>query len=864
VRRALRLDARPGAIGRLAANVAWAAGTWLAAVQCWFLPRSLGAAAGPGHEGGDPWVLRAGRDLRLALRRFRREPTFATFAVATLAFGIGANVSVFGFVNRYVIGRLDLPAAAALVRVYRQPKSTAFDIMSYPTYLDARDGAPGLDLAAHIVTTVAFGPDEANDQENLELVSGNYFRVLRLAPVLGRLLDPSDDVTEGAHPVVVIGEGFWRARFGGRPDVVGQRVRLNGAPYEIVGVAPASFRGTQGTSVADLWAPLMMQHQLRPRSNSLMTRGWAWLRTIGRLQDGVSRAQAQGAIERVAADINRRFPSERDPLVLTVVPATTLEEPDRRALLPYVTLALALTALLLVVTCANLAGLMQARVIVRQREAAIRQSLGAGRARVLAEWLVECFVLAIAGGAGGLLVARVATTGLARLAPPSVLPDAAGIAAPVDWRVTAFALGVSLLAALLVGLPPARRAAALDISSLLKDDAGTTSGGRRGLRLRRAMVVVQVATSAVLLVASGLLVVSLHNQRTFDPGFRTANLAGTFVSLSPAGLKGPAAAVFTQQALEHVRAIPGVVAADVVVNEPLTQDRDAQGFRIPGYTAPDGSTIVSIDENVVGAAYFKTLGLTFVRGGPWSATSPAPEVVVNETMAARFWPGRDPVGEPIELVGERMLTVAGVVRDSTYYDVGEAPRPFVYLPAELARPASYAIMARTSVAPESLLADLGAAITATNPRVHPAELMTFEALRSAQLYPARLVAWSASAFGAIALGLTAVAIFGVVATSVAMRTREIGIRMVLGAKPAAVLTGVIRESAGLAAIGAAAGLAGAVGLAGLLRQWLFGVERFDPTVYAAVVALLMVMTLIAASLPARRAAKIDPIKALRA
>jgi len=452
------------------------------------------------------------------------------------------------------------------------------------------------------------------------------------------------------------------------------------------------------------------------------------------------------------------------------------------------------------------------------------------------------------------------TAGIERL-PGRILPATNQVNVLLDWRVEAFAIAVSLVAALLVGLPAARRATALGLADVLKDETGTTSGGRRGLRLRRLTVLVQVTAAAVLLVGSGLLVTSLRNLRGFDTGFRSDHLAGMWLDLKRAHIPADGAEAFTTAMLARVRAVPGVVSADVVTNVPLTNNRDGLGFRIPGYVPDDGKPIVAIDTNVVGATYFSTMELGFVRGRTWAPGEVG--LVVNETAARRFWPGRDPIGQVMEVVGQATLPVSGVVHDSAYYQIGESPRPFVYLPAEVVKPIRYSLLARTSIRPEDALANVTEAVRSADRRVRPAEISTFEAMREGQLFPQRLLAGATLAFGVVALTLTAVGLFGVVSTSVAMRTREIGIRMALGARPDRVLVSILRESTGLVLLGAGIGLVTAYAAAGLLRQWLFGVSRFDTVIYLMVAVVLTVMTLIAAGVPARRAAGIDPVKALR-
>jgi predicted permease len=838
------------------------------AVECRqlrFVPSSI--HTGLRHRHGDHMLMTFVLDLRHAARRLVRQPLFAIVAVTTLGLGIGANVAVFSFVNAYLLAPLPVPAPRELVRVHGRERGNDFDIMSYPDYADARDGAPGIDLAVHVITRVAVGANDSNETRAVELVSGNYFRVMRLNPVAGRLLDARDDVAEGAHPVVVIGEALWRARYQASPAVIGQSIRLNAAPYEIVGVAPEGFRGTQGPLLADMWAPIMMQQQLRPRgpTNTLKNRGWGWLQAIGRLRQGTSVDQAQTALDRVAADLNQRFPSKSGPghLAYTVTPATTLDDADRRALEPFIALTFAFTALLLVVTCANLAGVMQARVLARQRELAIRQSLGAGRGRLVSEWLVDCLLLAGAGGLAGVLIGRATTLLLIRFKPPAQLVGNIELGAPIDWRVVGFAAAVSLLAAVLFGLAPGLRAAARQPLSLLKEEVGTTTGGRRGGRLRRAAVVIQVAASAVLLLASGLLAASLRNLQAFDPGFRTDHLVMVSVNLQRQRIPAAQADAFRVSALGHVRALPGVSAADVVTYAPLVPGVDRLGFRIPGFTPSDGSNSVAIDDTVVGAGYFNALGLSFVAGGTWPASGATPAVVINDTMAKHFWPDRDAIGRPVELIGRGTLTVVGVVHDSAYYSIGETPMPYVYLPAEMAQPMEYTMLARTTRPADELVLAVSRAMAEADPRVVPYDAMTFEESRQIPLYPRRLLTSAASTFSVVALLLTGVGLYGVVSTSVGQRTREIGVRVALGARSSQIQSRVLRESAALVALGALVGLAGGYELATALRQWLFGVAPFDLGVYAGVVVALGVIAILAAWVPARRAARVDPVVALR-
>ncbi len=541
-----------------------------------------------------------------------------------------------------------------------------------------------------------------------------------------------------------------------------------------------------------------------------------------------------------------------------------LPESTRRALAPYLDMTLAFTALLLLVTCANLAGVMQARVQAHRRELAIRQSLGAGGGRLATEQLIESAVIAVAGGLAGLGVARLTVAGLAAFQPAAQLFGTLRLDAPVDARVLAFAGALSIAAGLLFGLWPAMRAAAAQPLSLLKEEGATTAGGRRGTRMRRVAVVVQMTASVALLLVAGLFAASLRNMQQFDLGFRSDHLAMVRADLKfrrvPAEEHGP----YADALLTRAAAIPGVTSAAVVTDVPLGGDQDAYGYRIPGYTAPDGKTDVSIDTNIVSARYFDVLGLTFVRGHAWTHGGGfTPSLVVNETMATRFWADGNPLGKPVEFVGKGTLTVSGVVRNSVYHAIGEAPMPEVYLPAELAPQPEFVLIARTAVEPTAALPALQDAVTAADPRARVASATTFEELRRGPLSAHRIMATAAWTFGGLALFLSGLGLYGVVSASVGQRTREIGVRMALGARKVDVVVGVLRESAVLTLAGLAAGLAGGYQLAAALRSFLFGVSPFDVVVYAGVALLLAIVALGAAWLPARRAAAVDPVRALR-
>ena len=834
----------------------------LAAIECRGLAASRVRPAADGRS-SRRWVP-AGLVLRSAIRIFAREPALTAVVVITLALGTGANLAVFRLVNQFLLAPIAAAEPRDLVRVFGLSSRGATDVVSYPNYTDVRDRLTRLDLAAHAQPTARVGGVESGELRTVELVSDNFFRVLGRPAILGRLIDDRDRGPEGATPVVVVSETWWRTRLGSQPDVIGQAILINSTTFRIVGVAPRGFRGTYAARQVDLWAPLTMHDQVRPRGQRLAMRGWGWLSMIGRLRDGAGGAVAQAEVD-AAIETMRRGGSVDPAAVpgMSVQPAAAMSEADRRALVPAVTAIYALTCLLLLVTCANLAGLMQARLADRRRSLAVRRSLGATSGRVAGEWMTESMVLSVAGGGAGLGVAALLGWLLGALPIPAELVGDLSVQGPTDWRVLVYAVGLSLLTGLLVGLIPSIRAGRLDPNALLKGESGAVASGRHAMRGRRAAVFIQVAASVVLLVVAGLLTTGVGRQLSFDPGFETGRLAVLDVDLRRQGLARGEWAGATAAVLERLRALPGVIAAGISTHVPLELGQDRLGFVIPGFTPPDGRRYVSIDVCSVNATYFDALGAKFVQGGPWMPGSGAMGVVVNETAARTFWPSGDAVGNAIALVGGPSAIVSGVVRDTLYYEVGEAPRPFVFTPAEADPPASFIIIVRTAGEPRARLREFALALPAVDRRLAPSHIGTFEDLRAVPLFPARLLSAAALAFGGLAFFLTALGLYGVVATSVSQRTREIGVRMALGARPSTVVRGVVRDALAVTLAGALAGFGAAYAAAAPLSEWLYGVGRFDIAVYVMVAAATVAMALTAAALPARRAASVDPVQALR-
>ena len=819
--------------------------------------------SGPPYENRENRMRMWFRDLRHTVRQLARQPLFTMTAIATLALGTGANLTIFSFVNTFLIAPISVPKPDGLVRVYGVAEGTNRDVISYPDYLDARAAAKSLDLAAHAVTAARIGGGESLEVRTVELVTGNYFRALGLAPAAGRLIDERDAGGEGTQPVAVLAHGFWRSRFAGNPAAVGQTLDVNGVAFTIIGVAPASYRGTFNAHAVDLWTPLTMHQSVRPTANSLSRRGWGWLSMIGRLQGSADLSAARHDLEIAAADIRQRFPDHvTSKFGLDITAASGVNEADRTMMAPILGMAYAFTVLLMIVTCANLAGVMQARLAARRREMAIRQSLGAGRVRLAVEWMTECLCLAVVGGLAGLAVARLIGTVLTRVPLPLQLLGDLSFETALDWRLVTYGLGLSLVSGLIIGIAPAWRAGHMRAFELLKDESGTVTSGRRGSRLRRIGVLVQVTVSVVLLTAAGLLATALVRQQRLTPGFDTGGLGLSSFNLhreTPEARRD-----LIDRLLAAARSHPGVASADISTTVPLGLNRNRMGIAVPGYVGPDGRRISLTDFNTVGPAFFQTLGIPFVAGQPWSAQDARPlALVVNETFARRYWPSGNAVGQTVEIVGRGLVTVSGVVRNHAYYEIGEPPRSFIYMPAALEPPGSFTLYVRTRVDTAPVLKELKSQIAGIDARLAPYDVMTFDDLRRVPLFPARIVMWTAVAFGLIALLLTGVGLFGVVSTSVAQRSREFGVRIALGARPADILRGVLREAGVLVVIGAAGGIVIAWLSARVLESIVTGAGTFDPRVSVPIALALTVLAILAAWAPAARAATVDPVIALK-
>ena len=812
------------------------------------------------------------QDLRYGARGLRRSPGFTIVAAITLALGIGANSAIFSLVNALLLRPLPASAPEELVAVYTSDHSgPLYGSSSYLDYVDFRDRNQLLaGLVAYRPTPFNLSADAADGHSERvfgEVVSGNYFSVLGVVPAPGRGFLPSEDRVAGARAVAVVSHGLWQRRFGGDPGVIGSEVRLNGHPFTIVGVAPEGFTGLIRGLGADLWVPMMMHAQAVPGSDDLTQRGSRALFVIGRLAPGATIEQARARFGAIAADLHAGFRDlwtdvRGEPRAITVVPESGARvfPQAREPVVIFMALLMTVVGLVLLIACASVANLLLARASARRREMAVRSALGAGRARLVRQLLTESLLLGLLGGAGGLLLALWGTQLLMAFEPPVPVPVALDL--DIDWRVIGFTTALALATSMLVGLAPALAASRPDLASALRDDAG--AGGSHGGRFRRSLVVAQVTLSLVLLVGAGLFLRSLQSAAAIPLGFDPSGVLTMSVDLQLQGFGEAREREFQRALLERVRALPGVTAASLAVELPLgLMGGTRRGITIDGYAAQAGED-TEVSTTTVAPGYFEAMRIPLLRGRTFDdrdAPGAPGAVIVNQAFARRYWPGQDPLGKTIRM-GDGALAVVGLVADGKYVTLGEEPRPFFYLPLLQDHASSATLIARAGD-PVAALASVREVVRGLDRDLPVHDVKTLTDHLSLSLLPARLAAAVLGVIGLVALGLAGLGLYGVITYSVAQRTREIGLRVALGARRRDVVRLIVGQGMKLTAIGLLLGLVLAGAAARALSSLLYGVSPGDPATFAGVTALLAGVALLACYLPARRAARVEPMTALR-
>jgi predicted permease len=805
------------------------------------------------------------QDIRYGLRMIVKAPAFTVLAMLALALGVCANTTIFSFINGLILRPLTgIRDPERVVAVYTSDYSSGlYGASSYPDYLDFRNQADAFEGLAAYEQTVLNATGET-DAERLGgiFVTGNYFDVLGVNAQLGRTLQVSDEQPSNQTPVV-ISDGLWRRRFGANPSIIGQTLRLNATPYTIVGVTDPSFRGLRLGPPPEFWLPITTTSD-----SATSYRGDRSLELTGRLKRGVTPAQAQTQLTTIAARLAQAYPEtnlgtlERpnEPRPITVLRESRVQPSAQVGLWRVSSLLFAVVGLVLLIACANVANLLLARASARRREIAVRLALGASRRRLIRQLLTESLLLALLGGALGLILTQWTVRMLPGFFPPN---GANGLDLSVDWRVLVFTLSVTILTGVLFGLAPALQATRLNLLPSLKDEA---HGQRlRRIGLRDALVISQLALSLVLLVGAALFVRSLRHAISFDPGFVAQNLLIASMETRGASLNKQQGQAFYQQTLERVGSLPGVQSVTMTRIAPISGGGQRRGVDFEGYQ-PQQNEDTETNTNIIGLNFFNTLGIPIVAGRDFNAHDKEggpPVVIVNEEVARRYY-GGNAVGKRLRFGSEKeSCEIVGVVRNAKYRDLREPPLTFIYLPLAQEHQPGMTLMLRTAGDPAAVVPSVRNELRALNKDVPVFSVQTMEERIGGQLATDRMIAVLLSIFGGGALLLAAIGIYGVMGYSVAQRTHEIGIRIALGAERRDILKLIIRQGMVLVLIGAAVGLALALALTRVVESLLFGVSATDPLTFTLVLLVLIAVALLACYLPARRATKVDPLVALR-
>ncbi|MCY4658549.1 MAG: ABC transporter permease [Acidobacteria bacterium] len=829
--------------------------------------------AGRDARRGWAWLsgLQLGRDVRDGVRSLARRPAFTAVAVLSLALGIGANSAIFSLVNAVILRDSPIERPEEVVNLYLHQAAFEFGSLSYPDFEDIRDGTAGVFsaiAASHFVPlTIDRGEGGGVGLAPAEAVTGSYFPMLGIEAAVGRTLLPSDDVSRGGHPVVMLDHRYWQSAFAGDPDVVGREMRVGGRAYTVIGVGPADFAGTVRGLAPTFYVPYMMAEELNgfPVFDD---RGQTSLFVKARLRPGVTLPQAGGAVGAVAAQLTRDRMENWDPagrFVLLPLTEVLLFPPMDAFIRAAAWLLMVVVGLVLLLACTNLASFLLARALDRRKEVAVRLALGASRGSLVRRFLTETTLLSLlAGGAGvGLAVWLLDLLVTADLP----LPAPVTLDLRLDGNVLGFTFGVSVVAGALLGLVPALQSTRPDVAGALRSE--NAGGGQPGqLRWRNALVVTQLTISLVLLVGAGLFLRSLQQVQSVDPGFGREPTA-ILSFLTPATRFTPdAARVYTRRLLDRFRALPGVEAVGAISNlhlNPLSQR--SSDFNVDGFVPPTDHGAFLADRAEVEPGFFAAAGIEIVRGRNFNdADRPdtQPVVIVSEAMSRRFWADGDAVGRLVRRRGpDPPWLVVGVASDAKVRQLGESPRNMIYLPYSQRFTPSLTVVARTSIDPERTALALLTAGRELDPDLRVVETKTMDRHLALMRLPQQLSAFVLSAFGVLALALAAVGLYGLVSYSVARRTREIGIRKALGADGPRLVRLLVAGGLKLVVLGGALGVALAVVATRLLSGLLFEVDALDPLTFVGVPLVLGAAALFAAWLPARRASRVSPVVALR-
>ena len=812
-------------------------------------------------------------DVAFAVRTLRTNARFAAAVVLILALGIGANSAIFSLVDAALFRGLPVDRPDELVRVFATtPDTRELGETSYPGYLDYRDNvsafsglaAFGTDIALHLASDARL-PERVSGT----VVSGNFFAVLGARPAAGRLIGPADD-ERGATPIAVISDPFWRRRFNADPGVVGTSIRINGFPFTVVGVTPRSFVGATFDASTDVWLPLSTIPMADPELQQLKPlerRGLTWLAIIGRLAPGATLARAQAEMDVVAARRAAEAPNDGSNRLAAAMPANEAAiHPSQRSEATRLSwLLTGVTAMVLLIACADAAGLLIARAERRRRELAIRAALGASRARIVRQSLAESLLLAFAAATLGLGLAMWLTDFVVTVAPQDLALPVRASTPILAARTLMFAVGAALLTALLVGIIPAVAASRPDLVSTLKGEQARVSVGRRLVPLRDLHVAGQMTLAVILLVGAGLLLRTLANESRLDPGFRPNGAVIATLDLSRSGYDNERGRQFYAALQQRLAELPGIDAVALARSVPVQSGGIATSAAPEGYQ-PKPNEAMEVEATMISPGYYRAIGTPLLRGREFTDADRRDGtrvVIVNQAFAERYWPGQDPIGKHVGDISTPPSVVVGVVGTAKYRSLREEPRPALAVPVQQMYSDAMTVVARTALEPNVALRQITEAVATLDPDLPLIRPRPLAEKLSVALARERLLATLLVAFALLAAALSAAGLYAVVSYRMQARTREWGIRLAIGARPESVLWLAQRQSTILAAVGLCVGLAGAAVATRFVKTLLYGVRPVDPWSFGAAVLVLGVVVAVAAYIPARRATRIDPTIALR-
>lgn len=818
------------------------------------------------------------QDVRHGARVLRKGPGFSAVAILSLALGIGANTTIFTVVNAILLHPLPVKDISHVVQLdtidtkthvgFANATKLGLSFRNFQDYQKQNKVLSGVTCIIPLPLTWSGGAEAR--QVNGQLVSANYFDVLGLQPSAGRFFLPDEDSKLSGNNVAVISYSFWANKLGSDPNEIGKTLTLNAMPYTVIGVGPKGFKGTFTFGSAEqIWIPTSMYPQVLTGFGLEFFNDRRFLNTIGgvgRLKPGISISQAEASLKTIASQLEKDFPKDNGGRSIALTPlaeaAVGVNQHDQIALAG--TMLMTVVGLVLLIACANLANLLLARAARREREMGLRAALGAGRARLIRQMLTECVLLSLIGGAAGLVIAYAGRTVLWSFRPPFIQADSIDLS--LDSNVLIFTLGISLLTGLLFGVAPAFKASVPDLADTLKlgGRGGSIGWGRN--KLRSLLVVSEIALSLVALVGAGLFIRSMRDAQQMDPGFESKNLFMLAFDLGALHYDEGHGQQFLRAAVERANSVPGVKAAAVASNFPL-----GGGFARTVF--PEGEdettgyrgTLTQLDDITTG--YFDALRIPLIRGRLFTDADrkdTASVAIISEAMAKKFWPNQEAIGKRFHFFGDTTLReVVGIARNSVVNAIGEVPVPLVYLPVAQDYAPAATLQVQTSGKPEPVIAGVRAQIQSLEPNLAITNVQTIGEIIDQGLWAPEMGAALLTVFGGLAMVLAALGVYGVLAYSVTQQTREIGIRMAMGAERRDVLGLVVGQGLKLTIAGLALGILVSFALTRQLSSLLFGVSAYDPLTYAGVTVILVSVALLACYIPARRATRVDPLVALR-